>query len=282
MKSPLTFLFAIALAIFMMNFASAEPKTLEESLAIIEADPYNGKEPPLVVLKLDDLCVAWNKPQAWQKVADFARERGIKVTFGIITTGLDKDTPEAEAYREWIRKEHDEGTVEFWHHGLDHKRWEEDGEPVFEFKNSGYEHQQDHITRGQQLARENLGFVFTAFGAPFNAFDADTAKALQEDPDINIWVYGPGHEVEGLTVLSDPRKPNLETPVLKPNYEAFVKNYATNRGRPYYVLQGHPHNWNDHQWEEFVKVVDFLQAQKAEFITITELTERLPAKSAVN
>ena len=46
--------------------------------------------------------------------------------------------------------------IEFWNHGYDHvlKRTNEDGEKYWEFKNTSYEHQKEHLLKTQMLAKE--------------------------------------------------------------------------------------------------------------------------------
>jgi peptidoglycan/xylan/chitin deacetylase (PgdA/CDA1 family) len=199
----------------------------------------------------------------WLKVADFARERGIKVTFGIIGKRMEEDCPQFVA---WTREQHAAGRIEFWHHGWDHGERKEGDRRIQEFSGEPYEYQKEHLARTQALAREKLGFPFTVFGAPFNATDENTLKVLAEDPDLKVWLYGKrGARVDGVAVL-ERSAVGIESPTMIPNYGDFLEGYAHNRGADYFVMQGHPAAWNDERWDQFVKIIDFLIAQKAEFV----------------
>lgn len=63
---------------------------------------------------------------------------------------------------------------------------------------------------------------------------------------------------------------NLEKSVGNPDFNAFVTGYAKHPDREYFVLQGHPNPWNDAKFEEVTKIIDFLIAQKAVFMTPSE------------
>ena len=243
---------------------ASDPARLKALETEIAANPYRGKAPPKIVIKLDDFGAAkGNVHPKWLKVADFARERKIKVTFGIIGTRMTEDCP---AFAEWTKARHDAGEIEFWHHGWDHAERQENGKRIMEFSGEPYEHQKKHMTDTNKLAREKLGFAFASFGAPFNATDASTVKVLSEDPDIKVWMYGDPKNPAGKKVLERCHPVSIESPTMIPNYGAFLEGYAHNRGAEYFVMQGHPAGWDDDRWDQFVKIVDFLIAQKAEFV----------------
>jgi peptidoglycan/xylan/chitin deacetylase (PgdA/CDA1 family) len=65
---------------------------------------------------------------------------------------------------------------------------------------------------------------------------------------------------------------NLESVVGHADFQSFLVGYAHNRGRSYFVLQGHPPlwGWGDGYFDEFYKIVDFLQSQGAVFMTPSE------------
>lgn len=247
----------------------ARLKALEEEIA---ANPYRGKSPPKIVIKLDDFGAARNGVHPrWQKVAEFAKSRNIKVTFGIIGTRMTEDAPE---FVKWTKDQHDAGRIEFWHHGWDHAERTEDGKRITEFSGESYEHQKQHMTDLNRLAKEKLGFAFVSFGAPFNATDANTVKVLSEDPDIKVWMYGDPENPAGKKVLERSYAVSIENPTMIPNYGAFLEGYAHSRGAEYFVMQGHPAGWNDERWDQFVKIVDFLISQKAEFVFASDFTEK--------
>lgn len=242
---------------------------IQELKAEIGRDPTRGKAPPKIVLKLDDL-----KPSAggispqWQRVTAFARERNIKLALGIIAQTMETGDP---AFFDWVKQEHAAGRIEFWNHGYDHAAGEG---ALREFFNQPYAHQKEHLARTNQLAREKLGFPFVSFGAPFNQTDAATAQVLAEDPDIKVWIYGDAKNPAGKTVLHR-NAVTIETGG-RPDFQAFLEAYAHNRGRGYFVMQGHAGGWRDEAFEQFRLMVEFLIAQKAECVFPRELAGAKP------
>lgn len=245
--------------------------------------PALAQTPPLpdplipVVLKLDDLNTrGGNVPGRWIRVTDLAREKNIKVSIGIICDSFDYGKP---AYFDYIKEWQASGLVEFWFHGWDHKQWQEGETKLMEFKGTSYEHQKEHFVKSQALAREKLGFAFTTFGAPFNATDEVTARVLAEDPDIKVFLYGKPSDAaaSGKVILDRVGDVNVEHPLFVPNSARFIAHYTKRApGRRYFVIQGHPAQWDDARWAEFVKIVDFLVENKIPVLTPTELAASLP------
>ncbi|AHF90416.1 polysaccharide deacetylase [Opitutaceae bacterium TAV5] len=272
MKSPRCFPFlsgpflfaAILLFAGCGRLAAATPPTPEPTAA----------EAPLIVLKLDDMRARDGKvPAAWQRVVDFAVERKIKISVGIICNSLAADNPD---YIAGLKKIAATGLVEFWHHGYTHGSSKDaDGGRVTEFSRSSYEKQRDSLLRGMQLAQEKLGVTFVAFGAPFNATDATTARVLSEIPEIRVWLYGNTRDTGGKFVARRVGSVNIENPVHKPNLSALVKGFEaamSQEPRPgYFVLQGHAGGWDDEKFAEFVRIVDYLTEQGCKFVFPSEL-----------
>jgi peptidoglycan/xylan/chitin deacetylase (PgdA/CDA1 family) len=247
--------------------------------ALPPVTPVFPDTPPAIVLKVDDLSAdKGGIPAAWKRLTDFALERKLKISIGVITQSLATAKP---AYLDYIKGLRETGLVEFWFHGYDHKRWTENGHELQEFKGTPYEQQKDHFVKSQALAKEKLGFAFTAFGSPFNGYDDATLRVLAEDADIQAFLYGrPSAQsrLPGKVVLERVGDVNIEAPLFEPNPEAFIagylKNAATHR---YFVIQGHPGQWNDARWAEFVKLVDYLQQNHIPVVTIAELAASLSA-----
>jgi hypothetical protein len=240
----------------------SDPARLAFLLKEINANPYRGKAPPKIVIKLDDL-----KPTKtdgvhprWQKIVDYAKSKGIKVNFGIICDGLEMDCPK---FSQWVKDETTSGDIEFWCHGYDHGQ--DAKAKTAEFSGEPYAYQKDHLEKCQTLAKERFGFPFTSFGAPFNATDKTTVQVMSEDPDFKVWMYGDPKNPGGKVVL-ERCGVGLETPTLIPNYGAFLENYAHNRGADYFCMQGHPAGWGDDRYAQFTMIVEFLIAQKADFV----------------
>jgi peptidoglycan/xylan/chitin deacetylase (PgdA/CDA1 family) len=248
------------------------------------------KAPPVIILKLDDLRQIDGKVHgAWIKVADYLRERNIKVGFGVIAETLGEATP---AYVNWIKARHDTGEIEFWFHGWDHAVWTNAaGKKLSEFGGRPFEEQWDHFERSQKLAVEKLGFAFAAFGPGGGGSlhqDEATAEVMRKDPAMKVWLYpspidaiGRKVAAEGkVTVLDRVWAVNLEAAVGKPDFQRFVTGYAKNPDREYFVLQGHPTHWAGARFDEFVKIIDFLVGQKAVFMTPSGYAASLAGKPA--
>ncbi|RRJ96935.1 DUF2334 domain-containing protein [Opitutaceae bacterium TAV4] len=228
---------------------------------------------PAIVLKLDDLTTRKDiVPPAWKRLTDFALERKIKISIGVIANSLEGDKP---AYFNYIKELQKTGLIEFWFHGYDHRMWEEGGVKLQEFKGTSYEHQKEHFEKSQKLAREKLGFAFTIFGSPFNGFDPATMRVLSEDSDIQIFLYGnPRDTSSGKIILDRVFGVNIEDPTFVPNPEKFISGYIGKaKGRRFYVIQGHPGSWKDERWDNFVRIVDFLQKHRIPILTPSELVE---------
>lgn len=261
---------ARSLAALVVGIVAAISARSADSPALKIPDPA-----PAVVLKLDDLATGGgNVPQRWRRLADFAKERKLKISIGVICQSLETAKP---AYFDFIKDLQASGLCEFWFHGYDHKMWEENGAKLQEFKGTPYEQQKDHFVRSQALAREKLGFAFTAFGSPFNGFDDSTLKVFSEDADMQVFLYGnPADQgkIPGKIILDRVGDVNIENPLFLPSSEKFIAGYLRRApGRRCFVAQGHPNQWDDARWAEFVKIVDFLQQNRIPVITPTEAAQ---------
>ncbi|TSJ79538.1 polysaccharide deacetylase [Rariglobus hedericola] len=248
------------------------------------------KAPPVIILKLDDLRQIDGKVHAsWIKIADYLKNRNIKVSFGIIAQTLGEATP---AYTQWIKDRQASGEIEFWFHGFDHAVWtNEAGKKLSEFGGRGFDEQWSRFERSQKLAKEKLGFEFATFGPGGGGAlhqDADTAEVMARDPAMKVWLYPSPIDASGrklaaggkVTILDRVWAVNLEAAVGNPNFQRFVEGYAKNPGRDYFVLQGHPTHWAGARFDEFVKIIDFLVAQKAVFMTPSGYAASLGGKPA--
>jgi peptidoglycan/xylan/chitin deacetylase (PgdA/CDA1 family) len=244
--------------------------------------------PPVIILKLDDVKQAGaGIPPSWQKLAEFFQERRIKAGFGVICQTLETARPD---YVRWLKEVHEAGWVEFWFHGWDHGTHAVNGADLKEFNERTYAEQRERFARSQKLALEKLGFAFTAFGPPGGgtgaSFDDATCRVMQDDPHMRAWLYpqpldeaGKKLQASGKVVILDRVwDVNLEGAVGVPDSNKFLRGYAAHPERAYFVLQGHPAQWgNGARFAEFVKILDFLVAQKAVFLRPTEFAARVPA-----
>jgi len=265
-------------------------------VATIAAPDARLPDPPIpVVLKVDDLSVRGNGTvsERWRRITDFALERKIKLSIGLIAKSLEGDKPAYSAYLKDLQKS---GLIEFWFHGYDHgvHKDGESGKDYAEFANRPYEEQKRRFEISQKLAIEKLGAPFTCYGPPgggnTHASDADwdaSTRVMTEDPAMKLWLYPKALDERGanlqssgkVTILDRAYQVNIEQPLFVPNPEKFIEAYAKHApGRRYFILQGHPDQWDDARWAAFVKLVDYLQANHIPIITPTELAVVLAAK----
>jgi peptidoglycan/xylan/chitin deacetylase (PgdA/CDA1 family) len=273
---------------------------VEPLLADLKVNPYNGKPAPMIVIKIDDL--GRNNYHQWQKVVDFAQIKNVKVNIGIICQTLGGDTPADQAYFDWIKNLQASGLGEFWFHGYDHQNHVTNGLVYTEMDGRTYDEIKQRFDQSQQLAKEKLGFAFHTFGPPGGgslqfadpAADAksphstaDLMRVVQDDPDMKVWLYptpidAAARQLEAqgkITVLDRIGSMNIEYPTFLPRYDQLVGGYVHNRGRPYFVLQGHPWHWKDYDFNEFVKIIEFLQSQNVEFTTPSAVAEAISGRS---
>jgi peptidoglycan/xylan/chitin deacetylase (PgdA/CDA1 family) len=275
----LTFTLATTLA-FCVETPAPVPPPAKPPLDFSKLPPL-PENPPVVVLKLDDLATGGgNVPRGWKRVTDFALERKIKITVGVIAQSLGTANP---SYINYIKDLQKTGLVEFWFHGWDHKSWEADGQKLQEFKGTSYEHQKASFVNSQALAKEKLGFTFSTFGSPFNGMDETTFKVFAEDPEMKVFLYAKASDqakIPGKVILERVGGVNIEDPLFVPNADKFITGYLKNaKGRSYFVIQGHPNQWNDERWAEFVRLVDYLQQNKIPVVTSAEAAALVAPKS---
>ena len=226
-----------------------------------------------IILKLDDLTCGGAmdgnpvSPRR-QRIVDFIQQKGLKASFGIICWSLEEGTP---AYFDWIKKWHDSGTIEMWFHGFRNKK---DKHEPGEFDFGTAEEQRAIMEKSQRLAREKLGFSLRAFGEHWSGTTEETEKALQATPEIEIWLCGrknsPHYKkfvIEKIMALEEGRF-DINAEKVIAAYQALPASVDT------VILEGHPNAWVDERWENFTKVIAFLQAQGCVFITPSAWQER--------
>ncbi len=211
-----------------------------------------------IVLKLDDLRYVEGGPVSgrWDAFASLVLEKDIPASIGIIGNSLE---PGNADYIQWIRERNASGLFEFWNHGYNHSRILQGGQEIYEFSKSPLQDQVSTLRKTQDLAREKLGFELVTFAAPFNRIDQNTAIALEEFPEIRIWLYGLSESRTSKRVL--PRTPavGIEYPVHWPVFYHFWNNYYFRSAEPVITIQGHPNSWPADRLREFEMIVDYLQ-----------------------
>jgi peptidoglycan/xylan/chitin deacetylase (PgdA/CDA1 family) len=214
-----------------------------------------------VILKADDLIYDEKNiiSKNWYRFFEYIVSEKIKTSVGIVVNSLDT---EDERYPALLKYLHRTVVIEFWNHGFDHRLGAEDdaGNLYDEFRGSSLEFQIEQLKKSQSLAKEKLGITLSAFGAPGNAIDRTTIKALNQFEEIKVWFYG----LEGSDKLVLERTADMEYPAGKPDYNSFIKNYDSTK--EYLVFQIHPNMWDENQFEEFKKIVSYLKEQKLLFV----------------
>jgi hypothetical protein len=114
------------------------------------------------------------------------------------------------------------------------------------------------LRKTQDLAREKLGIEFVTFGAPFNRIDQNTVTALEEFPEIGIWLYGRAG-AKTTKVLSRIPTVGIEYPVHWPVFYHFWNSFYFYSVEPIIVIQGHPNSWSESRLREFEMIVDYLK-----------------------
>ena len=245
-----------------------------------------------VVLKVDDLTSRGEIPARWKRIVDFAKEKQVKLSIGIIANSLEGDKP---AYFTWLKELQASGMVELWFHGYTHGVREVDGKQYAEFSLRTYEEQKEFFTKSQELARTRLGAPFTVYGPPGggnvppSAADLDaTVRVMAEDPDMRLWLYPiamdeRGRQLEAagkVRILDRVYQVNIEQPLFVPSSEKFIAAYSRfAKGRKYFIMQGHPNQWDDARWLEFTKIVDYLKENHIPVLTPSELAAQLEKSS---
>lgn len=245
-----------------------------------------------VVLKLDDVRTndSGYLSARWRRVGDLALERKLKVSLGVIADSLENPKPD---YVNWLKNLQTSGLVEFWFHGYDHGVRPVGDKQAPEFSARSYEEQKALFDKSQALALAVLGAPFRTYGPPGGgnlhptAEDMRaTARVLADDPAMKVWLYPKPHDelsrslpASGKVVVLDRVwAVNIEQPLFLPNAAKFIEGYEKHAaGRRYFVLQGHPNKWDDARWAEFVKIIDYLQANKIPTVLPAELAASLAA-----
>lgn len=220
-----------------------------------------------VVLKMDDVIAGSDGvviSERWQRVSDFFMERNMKAAFGIIGISLENDNPE---YFKWIIQRANAGNIEFWNHGFLRRTL---NDSVGEFERS-FEEQLHSLKMTDSLANVKLGIKLPAWGPHWSAVNEYTDLALSKMPQIKITFGFPQNQLffKGVVI---PYKISLEYPTHNPDFEAFKANYLKKKDElDYFYLQGHPMSWDDARWDNFVKIIEFLESENVRFVTPSEL-----------
>lgn len=230
-------------------------------------------------LKADDLLFSpvHTIYPGWQTFLDYMAEKQIKTCVGLICNSLEKGNAD---YIDRLKKLARRNCFELFNHGYDHVLGQvnEDGETYSEFFNTSFSQQKEHFLKAQNLAKEKLNITLHTFGAPGNAIDKNTTRAIETVKDLKAWLLGDTSSSK--LVLR--KRVKVENSSLKPDYDAFVEGYDP--AADYYVLQIHPKNWSSDNFGVFKKILDFLNQKEMTFLLPYEyyqLTYETPMPSEI-
>ncbi|MCU0792925.1 MAG: DUF2334 domain-containing protein [Opitutaceae bacterium] len=228
----------------------------------------------VVIVKADD--VRGDTPK-WRRFVADSEALGVKVSLGIICDSLVDASPE---YVEWLRALERSGRVEFWNHGWDHKRWKnEAGVQLMEFKGTGPEHQAKHYGDAKAWMIKVLGVAPAAFGAPFNATDADTEAILRADSDLKL-VFANRESAAAGKFFAPISLKGEHDGTGKPNFEKFRAEYAEKPDLTLLAFQVHPQSFGEEHFGEYAKIVAFLLAEGWTFALPREVVAWTEKKAA--
>ena len=242
--------------------------------------------PPVIILKFDDVAPrAGDIPQNWRSLAAYLESNGIAAGFGVVSEGF-RHASLPSAVAQWFADRQASGLIEFWCHGWDHDAHQENGEWHCEFHSRPEELVRRRLARCNEVARAVFGRAYRTFGPTGHArahdsgFDAASLAAVAADPDLQIVLYNrpmdeDARAVSGrLAILDRVWEVNTESHVGYPDFARFEEGYAKHAAaREYFVLQGHPGVWDERGFADFERIVDFLRARDAKFMTPSDYVD---------
>ena len=218
----------------------------------------------IAIIKADDVRSGTSK---WKRFFSLSRGKGVKVSAGIICNSLQNDK---KGYFKWLQELQKSGWVEFWNHGWDHKKWEnEKKDKIYEFCNSGYDHQKKHFSDSQKIMKEVLGIAPVAFGTPYNKCDSVTLKVMNEDKDLKLFFGYRGKKLEN-QILAPMLLRGEHDGTGKPNVEKFKADYNRKKNLMFTSIQFHPNGFSEKQFEEYEKILEFLKKEGWKFMLPAE------------
>ena len=255
---------AVFCLLFGMMISAFATSPEEQSSDVNAGQP----SPKLVVLKFDDVLTGRAGQvvsQRWQRVADYLEGKKIKSAMGVIGYSLVTDNP---VYFKWITDRTTPcGYIEFWNHGF-HPRSAED--PDGEFERS-FAEQMYSFRMTDSLAYAKMGLQIPVWGPHWSSSNEATDRALAQLPQIRMTFSYPPDAVhyKGFVFKNGI---DFEHPTHNPDFEAFRKTYLEkSKDWDCFFLQGHPESWDETRWENFVKVIEYLEKEGVQFVTPTEL-----------
>lgn len=233
----------------------------------------------VAILRFDDFTIY--SYEAFDKMMTYLDEEGIKGAFGAIGITLDPDN-EANAsisgytwhYNraiEVLEKARDDEDVEIWMHGYVHAK--EEFNDIIE-NGYTYDQQKESFDKFMAIMKKH-GIEIRTFAPPNDSESQTTVKVISENyPQIDTVMHFDYLKMaEGMINLENDASPEKAVDTIK--FDTFVKNYWNNENNDYIQILSHPGLWDDTDWAEYKKIVDFLQQRGAIFMTPSEYHDSL-------
>lgn len=216
----------------------------------------------VIILKADDMQFDEKNiiSPKWTSFINYIKNKGIKASIGLIGNSLEKGN---QQYFDSLMSIANCGMFELWNHGYNHilDGLDPIGNSYEEFLNTSYDYQIEHLVKTQNLAKEKLNIVLHSFGAPGNAIDSNTVRAINDFKNIDIWLFGPDRQ----GILNLKRIAEMEFPSGNPVFSLFKEYYLPQN--EYLVFQIHPNAWDDKKFSEFKEMIEFLKSKDVTFLT---------------
>lgn len=215
-----------------------------------------------IILKADDFTfdAYYVITPRWQTFLNYVMDNNLRAGLGLVGKSL---TEGNVIYYKYLKEINNTGYFEIWNHGYSHEvnSKDENGNTYHEYWNTSFEYQKGNLVRTQYLAEDKLGIQLKTIGTPGNAYDENTLKAIDEIPELSIWIFG--NYKSSKFIISE--RSDVEFPALNPDYNKFILNYDPHK--EYLVLQIHPNSWTEDRFSQFNNIVQFLKQQKVSFVT---------------
>ena len=234
--------------------------------AMLLAMGFHANAQSKIILKLDDIGVKNGNSKA-KPVFDDLLKRKIKVSCGVIAKNLDSTSP--QFFAPYLSATNDKGEklFEIWSHGWDHSNNNPPNNNK-EFDGTSYGFQLEHFNHADAYVKQLLGVQMHTFGSPYNASDSTFNKVISQNKNYKVFMLNGMKTPETNGVANFNNRVNMESSTGNVNFDYFVTQYQKLKDKypDYMVLQGHAQQWDAAKLAEFDKILDYLIAQKCEFV----------------
>lgn len=266
----------VLMTVLVSNFSFAAFAEEDKGPLLISPKPRQ-----IVFLKLDDIREGEAVRGAFRRVREYIDEKDIKVNFGVIGVSLESTDAKEEYYEEYydeIAEWAADPNIEIWHHGYYHNNSQ-----YVEFKGGTYDEQYKQMMATINLLKDKCGVTVRAFGPPYGATDEVTVQVLNAIPQIKCAYTMAIDEGMNATSLQFSKICHFETAVGVIDYDAFVQKYeAGGKDEPTLLLQAHPGGFSDESFENFKKIIEYLEGYNVEFMTTTQYYNRVNSISHIH